>query len=155
MKKFFPLLLSLALIALMGIAAHYLNKAQEVGPPPEASAPIAVPDETPEAISNPTGTGDEVKPEPVSKISKRIDQKIDASSDKAMVDSLDYISRQMDSAEQQQLQDDYSVIASILSDNVGEVGEAGDDSLAKVREAINGKTAAELSDLADSLTTKK
>jgi hypothetical protein len=83
-----------------------------------------------------------------------VGHKIDASSDTAMVDSLDYISRQLDPAGQKQLQDDYNVIQSALngqgiSDDLKEF-----DSLAAVRKAVDGKTAAELTEVANSLKPK-
>ncbi|MBI6885794.1 hypothetical protein [Pseudomonas putida] len=149
MKTAVTVLLSLIVVALLAFAGYHLNKAQEIGPP---------------ITSDLTGSGEttdtkaatpavEVQPSTADE-AKNIEQKIDASTDKAMVDSLDYISKQLDDHAQQQLQDDYSVIASVLTSQGIEDSKSGDDSLAKVREAINGKTAAELTEIADKLRPK-
>lgn len=83
-----------------------------------------------------------------------VSQKIDASTDKAMVDSLDFISRQMDSAGQQQLQDDYGVIQTALESQAASDDLKDVDSLAAVRKAVDGKTAAELSVIAEQFKPK-
>lgn len=80
--------------------------------------------------------------------------KIDASTDTAMVDSLDFISRQLDPAAQQQLQDDYNVIQTALERQAASDDLKDGDSLAAVRKAVDGKTAAELSVIADQLKPK-
>lgn len=144
MKKALNILVSIAVIALLAIAAHYLIEAIKVS----VEAPVGEISATPSATETEPSTitpALEAEKTEIIKDTKNVQQKIDASTDKAMIDSLDYISRQLDSAGQQQLQDDYSVIASALT-------VAKDtDSLAKVREAMNGKTAAELSEIAAKL----
>lgn len=148
MNKALNILVSIAVIALLAIAAHYLIEAHKVSveaPAGEISATPSATETEPSTIAPALEASEKTE---IIEDTKNVQQKIDASTDKAMIDSLDYISRQLDSAGQQQLQDDYSVIASALT-------VAKDtDSLAKVREAMNGKTAAELSEIAAKLKPK-
>lgn len=155
LKKSVCVVLSLALVGALGGAVYSLNKAFSIGPPEPTQADTAP--VTP-VVANPAAevgqVVDTAKPAVIAEPAKTVTQKIDATSDKAMVDSLDYISRQLDDAGQQQLQDDYSVIASVLTSQAIEDSQKDDDSLVKVRAAVNGKTAAELSDIADKLRPK-
>lgn len=162
MNKPCALLLSVAVIALLGVSTHYLMKASEVGTGPgpvviEDPAVTPAAEAEPSTISPVLDSGEKaeiIQDAKTAVTAKNVDQKIDASTDKAMVDSLDYISRQLDPAGQQQLQDDYSVIAGVLTSTAIEDGSKNDDSLVKVREAVNGKTAAELSEIAEKLKPK-
>ena len=155
------LLLSVAVIALLGVGAHYLMKANEAGAPDsvvtDGAAVAPVTEGEPSTITPVLNSGEKaeiIQEVKAADVAKNVDQKIDASTDKAMVDSLDYLSRQLDPAGQQQLQDDYSVIASVLTSAAIEDGRKNDDSLVKVREAVNGKTAAELTEIAEKLKPK-
>lgn len=117
----------------------------------EAQSPVTEPavltaDPIPEPIKD--------VPAPTLPIGTEVSQKIDASSDTAMVDSLDFISRQLDPAGQQQLQDDYNAIQTALESQAVSDDPKDADSLAPVRKAIDGKTAAELSGIADQLKSK-
>lgn len=160
MNKTFALLLSVAVIALLGVSAHYLIKGGDAGTGPVViEDPAATPaaEAEPSTISSVLDSGEKaeiIQGAETADTAKNVDQKIDASTDKAMVDSLDYISRQLDPAGQQQLQDDYSVIASVLTSAAIEDGSKNDDSLAKIREAVNGKTASELTEIAEELRPK-
>lgn len=92
--------------------------------------------------------------QPKVEVSPVVNQKIDASTDKTMVDSLDFISRQMDAAGQQQLQDDYNAIQTALESQAAADDLKDVDSLAAVRKAVDGKTAAELSVIAEQFKPK-
>lgn len=160
MNKPCTLVLSVAVIALLGVGAHYLIKANEAGPvavEEVVATPAAVTEGEPSTISPVLDSGEKaeiIEDAKITEADKNVAQKIDASTDKAMVDSLDYLSRQLDPAGQQQLQDDYSIIASVLTSAAIEDGSKNDDSLVKVREAVNGKTAAQLTEIAEKLKPK-
>jgi hypothetical protein len=137
-----------ALVLVIGGIAY-----QQSRPTPmvEAQSPVTEPavltaDPIPEPIKD--------VPAPTLPIGTEVSQKIDASSDTAMVDSLDFISRQLDPAGQQQLQDDYNAIQTALESQAVSDDPKDADSLAPVRKAIDGKTAAELSGIADQLKSK-
>lgn len=152
LKKVVGFLVSIAIVALLAVAVYHLNKANEElqAESPEVTQPVIAPAE-PSTIT--PALAEDEKAEIIEE-TKNVEQRIDASTDKAMIDSLDYISRQLDGAAQQQLQDDYSVIASVLTTQALDDGNKDDDSLAKVREAVNGKTAAELTEIATKLKPK-
>jgi hypothetical protein len=142
----------IAIASLVFVIAGIAYQQSRPTPAVEAQSPVVEPaavtaDQTPEQTKD--------VPAPTLPIGTKVTHKIDASSDSAMVDSLDYISRQLDPNGQQQLQDDYNTIQTALEGQAVSDDQKDDDSLAAVRKAIDGKTAAELSDIADKLKSKR
>jgi hypothetical protein len=157
MKNRYQFLLIIAVIALLTIAGHFLVKMNQTEPAaaPEQAAAVAAAPAQVEAKVAPVQEEKAPIPAAVADKPQAVDFKIDASSDKAMVDSLDYISRKLNHNEQLRLQNDFNVISSALGGNASDDGKKGSDSLAKLRETINGKTAAELSQIAERLKAAK